>query len=149
MNEAKELRLYTWTLYQLSPIQQGIQAAHAAVELAMKTNRERAENAEAWQTYCHWGETWCTMVLLNGGDVASMKKIHRLFKSKINPHPWAAFRESQDSLHGIMTSIAILIPEKIFGMAAQIRKGEFVPLYTLNAFEQALVELINDSGLAR
>jgi hypothetical protein len=152
MTEYNELRCYTFTLYQLSPIQQGIQAGHAAIELGMKCSRERGEDPQAWQTYCHWAETWSTMVLLNGGNSAELNEVYNLLDSDDCNLPWASFRESEDSLNGIMTSIAVIVPARVFNMANDLRKkvdcwGVFLESYT--SWEQAFIILLADKGLAR
>ena len=152
MNQLTELRLYTWTLYQLSSIQQGIQAGHAAIELAMKTNRERGENPEAWQFYCHWGETWKTMICLNGGDLNELVELRNFFATAENSLPWAEFYEDS-SLGGCLTSIAMIIPDRIFKTAEEIRKNRsaygVAPDETFTPFEWELIKLLTNSSKAR
>jgi hypothetical protein len=141
MNE--ELRCYTWTLYQLSPIQQGIQAGHAAVELMIQR-----DNAVARE----WAEKWKTMVLLNGGDASDLADTYLFLASTHNPFQWASFRESKESLDGIMTSIAIILPARIFGTAENMRKlkaGETIPRFGFTPFEYLMIEKLVATGLAR
>ena len=51
------MRFYALVMYNLSPIQQGIQAAHAMAELSL-TDCPR---------YKEWAKNWKTMIILNGG----------------------------------------------------------------------------------
>lgn len=154
MNEPiHELRLYTFTLYQLSPIQQGIQAAHAAVELAMKSYREQMmlRQGTNWHTYNDWAINWKTMVCLNGGDLNELREFYDFLTNGFNTFPWAAFYEDE-SLGGVMTSIALILPERIFGTAENMRKlkeGQQMPKFCFTEFEYELMERLSKTGLAR
>lgn len=109
-----ELRCYTWTIFQLSPIQQGIQSGHAAVELFVKYN----EN----QLVDDWARNNKTMVCLNGGDVSSLRDFIEFLSMEENPYPWATFTESEDFLAGITTSVAIILPKRFYECAALMRE---------------------------
>lgn len=54
-----ELRMYFFTIYQLTGIQAGIQCGHAALEYA------RAYNDS--ETFINFADNWKTWVILNGG----------------------------------------------------------------------------------
>lgn len=144
MTENEELRCYTWTLYQLSSIQQGIQSAHAAVELVAT----RYDNRLVYD----WAMKWKTMVLLNGGDHREMQDRVAFFAASANRFPWAEFNESRDSLASIMTSVAIILPARIFETASEMRKDRNFDKSRLNDFlhyDIQLMELLNASSLAR
>jgi hypothetical protein len=152
MNE--ELRLYTFTLYQLSSIQQGIQAGHAAVELGMKAyNRQMRMRDGTWFTIYHrWATEWKTMVLLNGGDYAELREFADSLSSFDNPYPWESFEESEASLKGLLTSVAIILPARIFETAEQLRKNVFITKDYPDGFSDRELELIDKlsrTGLAR
>lgn len=125
----EELRCYTFTLYQLSSIQQGIQAGHAAVELGMKAYHYQMRNIDSapFRLYHEWATAWKTMVLLNGGDLNELREFADFLVSAHHPYPWAAFFESEESLGGLMTSLAIILPKRIFDSASKIRTGEVMP----------------------
>lgn len=150
----EELRLYTWTLYQLSPIQQGIQAAHATVELAMKCYREQGvlRQGTNWNLYHEWATNWKTMVCLNGGDLNELRETYEFFCHPDRTVPWAAFHEDE-SLGGCMTSIAAIIPARIFNTVAEIRKARsaygVASDLTFTPFEWALIDKLVATGLAR
>jgi hypothetical protein len=150
----EELRCYTFTLYQLSPIQQGIQAGHAAIELGMKAyNRQMRMRDGTWfTTYHRWATEWKTMVLLNGGDYAELRETVDFLGSFDNPYPWESFEESEVSLKGLLTSVAIILPARIFETAEQLRKNTFVTKDYPDGFsdwELELIDKLSRTGLAR
>jgi hypothetical protein len=96
----EELRLYTFTLYQLSPIQQGIQAGHAAIELGMKAYKKQMtmrQGAE-FTTYHRWATEWKTLVLLNGGDYTELRELADFLSSYDNPYPVEILRRIRSVL---------------------------------------------------
>jgi len=152
MSEYNELRCYTFTLYQLSPIQQGIQAGHATVELGMRAyNRlQRTLKSDHFKMYHEWATDWKTMVLLNGGDLNELCGT-RDFLSK-GELPWAGFYESADSLGGLLTSVAVILPDRIYGTAENMRKlktGEQMTKFGFTEWEYELIERLSKTGLAR
>jgi hypothetical protein len=148
-----ELRLYTFTLYQLSPIQQGIQAGHAAVELGMRCykNQMTLRSGTDFKTYYDWATNWKTMVCLNGGDLHELCELRSFLNSVQNPLPWVPFYESEDSLGGILTSIAIILPARIFLTAEAARKK--IPLEPeedpFTEWEIELIDRLSKASLAR
>lgn len=140
----EELRCYTFTLYQLSSIQQGIQAGHAAVELTRRGH----------DLTMNWAKNHKTMVLLNGGDLTELNELVFFMCNNDNPYPWAAFYESVESLAGILTSVAIILPKRIFLTAEAVRKNQpGIPEYlypeTFNEWELGMVSRLAKAGLAR
>jgi hypothetical protein len=151
----QELRCYTFTLYQLSPIQQGIQAGHAAVELGMRAYKRQMQLRDGtwFSQYYEWATQWKTMVLLNGGDLSELCEL-RNFLGGGQVYPTAAFHESLESLDGILTSVAIILPERIFKTAEAVRKKQpGIPKYlypeTFTEWDLELVSRLADAGLAR
>jgi hypothetical protein len=156
MNEYndRELRCYTFTLYQLSPIQQGIQAGHAAVELGAVAYKRLARDLQSdhFRTYYDWATKWKTMVLLNGGDLHELCELRKFFSHEHNTFPWTTFYESEESLGGILTSIAIILPDRIYGSAENMRKlkpGHTMPKCAFTEWEYELLERLCKTGLAR
>jgi hypothetical protein len=150
----EELRCYTFTLYQLSPIQQGIQAGHAAVELGMRayTRLQRTLKGDHFRMYHDWSSNWKTMVLLNGGDLQELCELGKFLSHEHNEFPWATFHESVDSLGGLLTSIATILPDRIYGTAENMRKlkgGEQIPKCGFTQWEYELIERLSKTGLAR
>lgn len=152
----EELRCYTFTLYQLSPIQQGIQAGHAAVELGMKAYKKQMTMRQGteWTIYHRWATEWKTMVLLNGGDLFELNEFANFLESCDTPnkYPFADFHESEASLGALMTSVAIILPARIFETAEQLRKNTFVTKDYPDGFsdwELELIDKLSRTGLAR
>jgi hypothetical protein len=114
-----ELRCYTFTIFQLSPIQQGIQAGHAAVEMFPKYIG--GPGVQVQQMLNDWARHNKTMVCLNGGQVSDLKEMVAFLDSEDNPYPWAPFVESEDFLAGITTSVAIILPRRFYEAARVVR----------------------------
>lgn len=109
-----ELRCYTFTIFQLSTIQQGIQAGHAAVELTRRGHDLTMD----------WAENHKTFVWLNAGTYGDLLRLIQFLQSKENPYPWASFAESEEFLGGLTTSVAIVLPERIFKIGPQLNTGK-------------------------
>ena len=114
-----ELRLYSFVNFYLSSIQQGIQTGHCAVDLVRKyawptLNIGPASDQEARQRnmVADWADHHKTFIVLNGGDLKSMRTSHVTLETC--GFPFVAFHESPDALGGIMTTIAVVLPESIF-----------------------------------
>lgn len=116
MNE--ELRMYCLTMYNLSPIQQGIQSAHAVVELSLLENNK---------DYIEWAKNWKTMMVMNGGTstkrgalsktanyplVGSME-LHREQLKEFGIQ-FGEFREPD--LNYSLSGLAFVVPESIFNL---------------------------------
>lgn len=128
MNE--ELRLYSFTNFYLSSIQQGIQTGHAAVDLFVKYNPKSTftiEAVQATEMLYDWAENWKTFICLNGGDSAGVQEMFEFLNDPQNPFPWAPFHESPTALDGVMTTVAVVLPARIFDTAALMRRRELPP----------------------
>lgn len=111
-----ELRMYFLVMYNVSPIQQGIQALHAVVEYFLKHWKDK----EFWR----WARTHKTVILLNGGtsnkgthseygEPKQLGSMEQHFQSlKDNKIKCAAFHEPD--LNHSMSSIAFLVDERVF-----------------------------------
>ena len=97
----------------LSTTQQGIQSQHATIELF---NKYKGEDAKSKMLY-DWSNNFKTHISLNGGDSQGLKSILEVIKMYDDTegleYPYATFYEDE-SLEGILTSISIIIPEKIY-----------------------------------
>lgn len=107
-------RMYHFVIYQLSGIQAGIQAGHAAVEYI----REHWENAELQQ----WMDHDKTVIILNGGTtnnsiaegtgkhIGTLNEIlYKLTDLGIKAEPFY-----EPDLNNSMTAIAFLVDERIW-----------------------------------
>lgn len=119
MKKAKqkpELRMYFLVMYNISPIQQGIQALHAVIEYFLKHWKDK----EFWR----WAKTHKTVILLNGGtsnkgkhseygEPKQLGSMEQHFQNlKDNKIKCAAFYEPD--LNHSMSSIAFLVDERVF-----------------------------------
>lgn len=116
------MRAYYFGNMYLSSIQQGIQAAHVTHELFTKHSPGFNDDpSEEFLLLDEWARNHKTMILLNGGYMETILELVGFFESDENPYPWATFREGEDSLGGILTSVGIVLPEKIYLTASLIR----------------------------
>ena len=119
------MRAYFFGNMYLSSIQQGIQAAHATHELFTKYS----EPSFARSTLFDWAEFHKTMILLNGGYAATIQELVNFFaeqgdhtvKHTVSQYPFSPFYEELASLNGALTTVGIILPEKIYLVAAAIR----------------------------
>lgn len=113
-----ELRLYSFVNYYLSPIQQGIQTGHVAVDLVRKyTESGNPFNSKLTvdkeMLVQEWADTWKTFIVLNGGNAENINAITNII-SHSDAFPWAIFKEDEQSLGGIQTCVAVILPDVIF-----------------------------------
>jgi hypothetical protein len=121
----------------LSSIQQGIQAAHVISDMFVKYDYHDAE-AEMLHD---WATDHKTMILLNGGYSETLRELTQFFDNQENPYPWCAFNEGEDALDGALTSVGIVLPEKIYETTAYLRSMRF------SDKEKALEEIANTGSL--
>lgn len=129
MNE--EIRCYTFTHFMLSSIQQGIQSGHAATELS-----DKYMLAEGWQNgyaeeLASWISNHKTIICLNGGNSKGLHDLYAFLGNDANPFPFVKFHEDEDSMEGILTSIALILPARIFDGAARLRRQKYDPQVTV------------------
>ena len=103
-------------------IQTGIQAGHAAEEtwanaveryLASESEQDR-DRLEHLLKFAREHKTW---VILNGGDHNALVDLYEFFCHIDNPYEFAKFHEP--GLNNALTSISILLPEKMYDLKAQ------------------------------
>jgi len=178
-----EKRLYTFSHFMLSPMAKGIQTLHSTVELFNKylpnpgnddcvTVKEN-ENEDAYNILWDWSLNHKTVISLNPGVSGDLDELHYFLQDPENFYPWSEFHEDEYSLKGVMTSISIVLPEKIYETASLFRTKNFEWDYNLgrlvcldaskvdiellekiesygryNSFEQELVQIIGQFRLA-
>lgn len=172
----QEWRCYHFGNFYLSSIQQGIQSAHAQMELFNKYcphiyNDNQVEDQPAIDMLFTWSNKHKTMICLSGGDLNYMTEIKNTICVEDNIYPHTTFNESEEALGGILTNIAIVLPLRIFGAAEQIRSGKLViignelhhkpipndtfggyrpeKLDVLSDIEVKIIEILCNTGLAR
>lgn len=118
----EELRCYTFTHFILSPIQQGIQSGHASMELVNKYMVDQGwQNGYAEQV-ADWVKNHKTIICLNGGNSKMLRELYTfLDMGEANPFPYVNLYEDEDTAEGLMTSISIILPARIFETASLMR----------------------------
>ena len=113
------MRFYSFTNWMLRPIQQGIQPGHAAVELFVKYHKQGCFQTDMlWD----WANDHKTFICLNGGTHFDLLNLREFMEKEGNPFPWSLFCEDGASLGGLITSIGIILPERIYETAALLRR---------------------------
>lgn len=153
------MRAYFFGNMYLSSIQQGIQALHVVSEMFVKYGSATLASEALW----NWAENHKTVVLLNAGYSDTIRDVIGLFDTFSNPYPWAQFYEGEDALDGALTSVGIILPEKIYAVASLVREGtidfadlevgrvvhpETLEAWDFSKWEAKLVEELNKYGLA-
>jgi hypothetical protein len=107
MENSLELRMYSLVMYNLSPIQQGIQAYHATIEATQRFNNS---NSISKENFDNWAKNWKTVIILNGGTSKTMEEhFEKLWENKIGV---SYFREPD--LNNSMSAISFIVDERVF-----------------------------------
>jgi len=139
------MRLYTFTHYMLSPIAKGIQSGHATTELFVKYNDPKEQDTsikeiEKGLMVFDWARDHKTHIALNGGTSPDLQEIVDIL-TEICDYPWADFNEDE-SLGGLRTSIAMVIPEKIYTIAELVRNKILIDVeygYRVNSEDDVVI----------
>jgi hypothetical protein len=76
-----------------------------------------------------WAANHKTLVCLNGGTTKNVLDLVAYLCAKQNPYPWAEFVEAEDFLAGITTSVAIILPERVFKLSPLLNTGKLSTSY--------------------
>lgn len=95
-------RMYSLVLRQLSPIQKGVQTAHAVAEYG-NTCSKLAE-------YIQWVNVDKTIIMLDGGTYPEMKECRDFLTGMKVPN--ACFYE--DDLGGLLTTITFIVDDRVW-----------------------------------
>lgn len=123
------MRLYSFSLTQFKPLHQGVQNVHSAVELFVKYANP-AEDVQKYDMLVSWATNHKTVIFKDGkfaGDLVALKDA-----LKDCPYPWASFNEDMHTSFGIMTSISVVLPAKVYEAADHIRNGGILSQSTAN-----------------
>lgn len=112
-------RCYHFCNYYLSPLQNGIQSAHAQVELFNKYvfNDDQNQISSTFNEIAilkEWAMNDKTMICLNGGNCDQLKDIICSLQCINHQFPWASFNEDTCSLNGALTNVTVILPEYIY-----------------------------------
>lgn len=163
------MRLYTFTNYYLSSLQVGLQTAHVVHELFNKYVTDDIPHTEQNMLW-DWSDNHKTIVILNGGNCATLGDLELFLQSRENEFAYSAFCEDRQSLNNALTCVGIVLPERIYDAAAEVRsgtmtfvddpmnggyllekdaafRGRLAPRFT--TFEKELIDRLNRCGLAK
>ena len=132
------MRIYTFSHNYLNVKQQLIQAMHATVELFNRFEKidlieygmatgdnppvHIATMSKQAEVLYDWSKNHKTHIALNGGNSVEMKELAIILANEENPYPSAQFNE--EDIDDMLTSIAIVLPEKIYEASALLRNKE-------------------------
>ena len=105
MTKSQNYRLYCLTNMYLSSLQKGLQTAHVVGELALNSTDD---------LFTEWAEKDKTIIVLNGGNSASLEAFEEFLSTSECVWPWAAFREDEQSLNGAITAVGVIVPESVY-----------------------------------
>lgn len=151
------MRFYAMGNYYLSSIQQGIQAAHALGEMTAEYSGNQWSKKSV--IFHEWVQNHKTMVLLNGGNSLDLQNLWLLLTDNRNTEfPVSKFHEDHQSLHGALTSVAIVLPERLYDAKSEVTEnGDRIWRYTdangsgwlIQGWEAELLDAIKKLPLAR
>jgi hypothetical protein len=108
-----ELRMYFFVPYNISPIQQAIQAGHAAIEYARKYGHT--------ELFIQFAEKWKTWIILNGGTTNSGRGLDGLVLGSLDQigddllanHIQFSYFQEPD-LNDALTALCFIADERVF-----------------------------------
>jgi hypothetical protein len=108
-----ELRMYFFVPYNISPIQQAIQAGHAAVEYARKYGHTTL--------FAEFADKWKTWIILNGGTTNSKRGLDSVVLGSLDQigddllenHIQFAYFQEPD-LNDALTAVCFIADERVF-----------------------------------
>ena len=130
----EELRCYTFGDFMYSSIQQGIQAGHAAVELFNKYLIEQGWQNGYAEVVQDWAANYKTMICLNAGRYQEVCDWLCFFEDGFvdgeNSFPFTGFEE-EEAQGGRLTTVAVILPERIFNGAQALRDAKWNDNYVV------------------
>lgn len=131
------MRCYHFSYFYLSPIQQGIQAAHAQMEMFVKYQPSSTE-PHLHNQLIDWAQNHKTMICLNAGMQSMVEAIHETMSDENNMHPWACFYEEAGAVSPVetLTNVCVVLPEKIYNNVRILKDS---PLHS--------IEFLGDGGI--
>lgn len=147
------MRLYSFTNYYLSPLQQGLQTAHLVAEMSVDSQHNE------WKIYELWAVNHKTIIIKNGGNSGELDDLYVLLVEygKIFDLPCAKFKEDGSSLNYATTAVGIIIPEEFYeakfirgtnSAANYYYNKKLSRKYEFGSLEYLFMELFNGYRLA-
>lgn len=139
----KNYRFYSFVnrLY-MSHVQWGIQTAHCVSSMMAAAFRAQGEEggAERLADVLAWAEQSPTIMICDGLNVGRLLELEASIGAlaKTFGLPFAAFREDQQSLGGVITAVSILVPEEFFDVDVERADGQ-APVFLRKGSEDGSV----------
>lgn len=145
------MRFYAAGNCYLSSIQQGIQAFHVLGEMTSIYANPEDSVWPMHSNYWDWLVSHKTLICLNGGNNASLTEFYNLVSDPRNTDlPYAKFNEDDQSMSGMLTSVGIIVPERIYDAVATEVDSEGNPVYVgLTEWESEFAQKLRRMSLAR
>lgn len=115
--EREKLRGYFFGNAYLSSIQQGLQAGHVIQEMTIKYTDDYIEASKAGDIFKNWCRYHKTIILLNGGMHQNLYEVYSTLLQMTNrgkTYPIALFNEERAALNDAITSVGIVLPERVY-----------------------------------
>lgn len=145
------MRAYVFVNSILSPIQQGIQGAHALVNMAVKYHDFKGDKKIA-EMFWTWAKDHRTTIFCSAGFNAGVKGWSDFIFHNHHLYPRSEFKEDGDTLGGLTTAVAIVLPERIYTTVELLRKKLYVfdisGTGEWSAFEYDLIKRLAETRLA-
>ena len=141
------MRYYGFGNYYLSPLQQGLQAMHGGCDMSV----QEQIGSKLHNEYVDWAKNHKTVVLLNGGNQASLNELHEFLldlQQKGYAYPVVKFNEDEQSLGMALTHVGVIVPEKVYQLSGELPKGN-TSLLTQNEYKHYEVALAIKLGQYR
>lgn len=133
-------RLYSFVnhLY-MNEKQWGIQTAHCVSTMS----RAYKVNTEQKAAYDTWADEEPTIIMCQGGNVAMLTDLYERISvlAKALNLPYVKFHEDEASLGGVITAVAVLVPETLFDHVVNFENGEpvFCKINDVDVCEPAML----------
>jgi hypothetical protein len=118
------MRAYFFNNYYVGGIRAGIQAAHAIDQMwlqfvdPLRQGTLSGLEQKRFEMLCEFSRNHKTFILLHAGDHVVLNELANFFATDENPYPWVKF--SEPGLNDAITSVAIVIPERLYDEASTV-----------------------------
>lgn len=128
-------RLYAFVnnLY-MSPIQWGIQTAHCVSSLMAEYFQRQSELPNRFDAVMEWAVGSPTIIVCQGTNVAGLTALNDTLGPLADKLDlaWTRFHEDEESLGGVITSVAVLVPETLYDCSVEFERqdnGTRIPVF--------------------
>ena len=96
--------------------QWGIQTAHCVSTMMSRTADHKDKDPESYQMLQDWAMNDPTIIMCQGGNVAMLTDLYTRLSPLVDVLnlPLVKFHEDQASLGGVITAVAVLVPDGLF-----------------------------------